>query len=479
MRTRRLVGFVSICGLLMLAACQSESGINKIEPSDEYGAGIVVDPTSINFGDLDAGDESSAVVTITNEGTATLLIDGLTLEGATAFTVTSERMLDELPAGEFTQFTVNYTSTGDVDEGTVHVLSTDEISPDVPVTLTGGITEPILAWDPDPVDFGAVAVGEIATMDVSMSNMGDLDLEVDALTIDGEAFDADFPTTPFTLAAGESVSFTASFDADASGEKTGTITATTNAESDNDVELIGKGSSGPIAVCSVDPDAVTSHADLPTWYGDESYDPGGAAIVNYEWTLLSRPTGSAATMPSGGANRRDFEWDLAGEYVGQLVVTNDLGEESEPCEAVLTATPPDGLWIEMYWTYPNDDMDLHLLAPGGTLESSTTDCYYANCVYGGLDWGTRGVSEDDPNLDIDDISGTGPENTRIDEPSDGTYTVIVNDYPGSVYSGANTVYMNIYVGSVLVWSDSRVITGEDTNETFATVSFPDGTVTSR
>ena len=479
MRVRRPTVFVSLCGLAMLAACQSESGINKIEPSDEYAAGIIVDPTSINFGDLDAGEEGSAVVTITNGGTATLLIDGLNLEGATAFTVTSERMLDELPPDEFTQFTVNYTATGDVDEGTVHVISTDPLTPDVPVTLTGGITEPILVWDPDPVDFGGVPVGDIATMDVTMSNAGDLDLEVDSLTLEGEAFDADFPTTPFTLGAGESLSFTASFDADASGEETGLITASTNAASDNDVELIGKGSSGPIAVCSVDPDAVTSHSVMPTWYGDESYDPGGSTIVNYKWTLISQPTGSAATMPSGGANRRDFEWDLAGEYVGELIVTNAEGEDSEPCEAVLTATPPDGLWIEMYWTYSGDDMDLHLLSPGGSLESSTTDCYYANCVSGGLDWGTRGVTEDNPNLDIDDISGTGPENTRIDEPADGSFTVIVHDYPGSVYSGANTVYMNIYVGSVLVWSDSRTISGENTYTTFATVSFPDGTVTSR
>ncbi len=462
--------------VLGLAACSSENGLNSVKPGSDADGGIEVDPTRINFGVLESGEESSQVVTVTNIGSVTLTIEGLRLDGSTAFTVTSDRMLDTLSPGEFTQFTVNYEATGAVDEGSVTVVSNDSVSPEVPVELLGGLTDPLLVWSPDPLDFGAVPVGELATETVTVSNGGATDLEITAVTLDGDAFESDLFEVPVTLAEGESFTFDVTFDADASGEKTGTITTTSNADEDNVLDIVGTGSSGPIAVCRVDPESVTSHSETATWYGDESYDPGGAAIVDYDWTLYSRPDGSSATMPSGTANRRPFVWDLAGDYVGQLVVTNEYGEESEPCYATLTATPEDDFWIEMYWDHDGDDMDLHLLSPGGTLETNS-DCYYANCVTGSLDWGSRGVDEDDPSLDLDDIYGTGPENIRIMEPSDGEYTVIVHDYqPTGAYYPANRVYVSIYIGGELAWSDDCEIEGEDTYNVFAYVTFPDGIV---
>lgn len=234
-------------------------------------------------------------------------------------------------------------------------------------------------------------------------------------------------------------------------------TQDTNTEETGDTEpVVGE----PIAVCSANPPVVEAIYQSAEWVGNTSYDTNGQNIIGFEWSLISAPAGTTANIASTTPNVRNFTPDLAGEYVAQLVVTNDIGQVSEPCITTLTAQAGDGLWIEMFWTYSGDDMDLHLVNPAGSL-TTNGDCYYANCTTGMLDWGIRGDSSDDPMLDLDDIAGTGPENINIDSPQRGVYTVYIHDYPGSVYSGRNDVTTNIYVNGSVYWTDTRNIDNEN------------------
>ena len=226
----------------------------------------------------------------------------------------------------------------------------------------------------------------------------------------------------------------------------------------------------PVAGCSVTPSVLEAITGSAMWDGRASSDPGGSELT-YEWTLVYQPLGSAVSMPSGDPSspiRTGFSPDLAGEYVGRLVVTNAEGVSSPPCEAVLVAEPDAALWVEMFWEHPGDDMDLHLLAPGGTPRTSS-DCYFVNCVSGVRDWGLPGITIDNPSLDLDDIPGTGPENINIEEPESGVYTVFVHDYPSSVWVHGNQVTVNIYLDGVLVWADTRLITGENRDLYFAEI----------
>ncbi len=236
----------------------------------------------------------------------------------------------------------------------------------------------------------------------------------------------------------------------------------------------------PIAVCSVDPEIVRPITGSADFFGDESYDPDDLEIVSYNWKMVEQPVGSTVNMPTGDANRYGFSPDLAGEYVAELTVTNSAGVSSEPCEAVLSAEPAEALWVELYWENGGDDMDLHLVAPGGSLETDR-DCYFANCApsffSSGLDWGVAGDPTDDPSLDLDDIPDAGPENITIEEPEEGVFTVVVHDYPGSVYEGGNPVTVNIYLDGARQFTDTRVISGEDTYTTFAEINTTLGTVT--
>ena len=132
--------------------------------------------------------------------------------------------------------------------------------------------------------------------------------------------------------------------------------------------------------------------------------------------------------------------------------------------------------VEVTWTEAGDDMDLHLLAPGGEL-TTDTDCYYLNCkAFDGessLDWGEEGVAEDNPTLNIDDITGTGPEVISLPEPAPGAYTIVVHDFPGSPIEDGNEVSVRVFLDGELEVSDTRIMTGEDIYLAFTEITVPE------
>ncbi|MCO4746083.1 MAG: hypothetical protein KC912_14905 [Proteobacteria bacterium] len=237
--------------------------------------------------------------------------------------------------------------------------------------------------------------------------------------------------------------------------------------------VVGDSSSpldAPVAVCSSNPDTVRPPFESNSFIGRDSYDPENSTIADYQWRLKDGPTGSGATLGGSGADRT-FTADQAGLYVAELIVVTADGRVSEPCEVELNAIPAEALWIEMFWEHSGDDMDLHLLRPGGALET-TGDCYFMNCDgLTSLEWGAAGGA-DNPALDLDDISGTGPENINIGAPEFGTFTVVVHDYPGSSYTAANSVTVNIYIDGMLEFTNTRAISGEDSYNYIAEVDWP-------
>ena len=242
--------------------------------------------------------------------------------------------------------------------------------------------------------------------------------------------------------------------------------------------------STPVAVCDVSPNPVSPPFEVATWIGLDSYDDL-ESITNYNWQLISQPAGSSMTMPFGYGNRGPFTPVLAGDYTARLIVTNESGMVSDPCEVTLQATPSESLWVELFWSEFQDDMDLHLLANPSGLETRE-DCYYSNCtesaqIFLPMDWGNSGFTGDNPVLDLDDIPGTGPENINIQSPEPGaSYTVVVHDYTGSTidFYGENEVTVNIYINGVLSWTETRTISDDGSYNYFAQIDWSSGLITS-
>jgi len=466
-----------------LTGCGIDNGLRKEVEEGGNLAVIDVSPETLTYADVAMGDSEAKVFTVSSVGSVDLEVSGITLDTGAAFAWASMdgKLPGTLAVGESADITVTYTRASDGEFDTAWVASNDTDNPNVGVLLYGGDVAPELTLDPPSWDAGAIGAGDVVTGIIKLKSTGGAPVVINELSIDGDSeftiVDSGFSSYPATLAPGEESSVKLSFspsDIDVynadlvvdAAAPVGTVTA----------PLTGEGAGGPIAMCYADPAEVDAISGTTTFMGDDSYDTGSATITTYTWTLISAPSGSAALLARGSGPNRTFQPDLVGDYTAQLIVTNNLGQSSEPCEATVSAIPTQDFWIEMYWVHSGDDMDLHLLKPAGSRESSG-DCYFANCTYGGLDWGVRGDSVDDPSLDLDDISAVGPENINIDAPANGDYTVEVHDYPGSVYNGRNDVTVNIYVGGALVWSDTRDVNSEGSYESFATVTWPGGSVT--
>lgn len=353
----------------------------------------------------------------------------------------------------------------------------------IPIVGEGdGDPAPDIYAKPGMLEFPNTPVGtDSSPLALFLGNQGPGLLELGNISIDDP--------THFTLQVndaigaglntGDTEEMSVVFSPQSPGEHSATIAVASNDADENPllIPLFGVGDTiplgkNPIAVCGIDYESqpfATEQFD-----GSASYDPSGLTL-SYDW-LLTPPPGSTSTLSSASSPTPTVTLDLAGDYAATLTVYNTAGQ-SDSCTQTVSAIPNENFRIEMFWAQ-SDDMDLHLLAPGG-IPRTDTDCYYANCTWTYPDWGQIGFADDNPSLDLDDISGLGPENINIVAPANGLYTVFVHDYTGSTTDtqGPNDVTVNAYLNGVLTQTFNFQISGDGDDYYVATIDWPSGTIT--
>jgi hypothetical protein len=198
-------------------------------------------------------------------------------------------------------------------------------------------------------------------------------------------------------------------------------------------------------------------------------------IAATRWELRERGPGSGVVLSSPSttdtgflfANRRGV--DVAGRYEACAVVTDELGTDSiNQCCVSFEAIPSDAFLVQLTWAEPDGDMDLHVTkksdngdyclqglgspttgvqTPYSSGCSSSLDCYYGNCkpeTFGSApEWdGVTGRTDGDPSLDIDDLTGFGPENTNVNQVEPGSYAFGADYFSGV---GAHTLFIRLFI----------------------------------
>ena len=243
------------------------------------------------------------------------------------------------------------------------------------------------------------------------------------------------------------------------------------------IPLNGTGRMRTMAGCGVTamcPGPITVNANSTVTLSSSVMAPGATTC---SWTVGSRPATSSGTFsaPSSCTSTTYFA-DVVGTHIVNFNVSDGLGGTAQ-CTTPITVNPNGDLWIELTWDRPND-MDLHLLHPNAGASSSasswgntTWDCHFRTRL---PSWGAG--AQADPSLDRDDISGQGPENTRINTPSRSfIYTVGVHMYSFAATPNAVTSTLKVYCGGQLMTTRTRTMSTTKDMWVVGTVDFNAGT----
>jgi len=253
-------------------------------------------PTSLSFGNVQAGNNKTLPQVLTNTGGSNVTISQATASG-TGFSLSGISTPLTLTPGQSASFNVTFApqSSGNF-SGSVAITS-DASNPNLSVALSGSSsTAATLTGSPASMTFASVQVGQNQSQTGTIKNTGGTSARISSVTPSGTGFSVSGINTPVTLAAGQSTSFSVTFTPPSAGTFSGSLAIVSDASNPNlSVGLSGTGTSQTPGSLSVSPTTVSV----------------GNVVVGTSGTKAGSLTaaGAAVTVSSvtkGGTNPSEF-----------------------------------------------------------------------------------------------------------------------------------------------------------------------------
>ncbi len=179
---------------------------------------FTVNPTSLNFGNVAIGNSKKDSVTVTNTGTANLIISSVTSSN-TSFTVTP--LTGTIAPGGSQKYYVTFTPVlNGSNSGKVYFNHNDPSLKDS-ISVSGVSVAPIFTVNPQSLNFGNVLIGVSKKDSVTVTNTGTSDLIITSMTRSNTSYS--FTPSNGTIAPGASMKFYITFAPLTDGLKSGYI----------------------------------------------------------------------------------------------------------------------------------------------------------------------------------------------------------------------------------------------------------------
>ena len=198
--------------------------------------------SSLAFGSVQVGSNSSLSEILTNTGGSTVTISQATTNGA-GFSVSGPPLPVTVASNQSVTFTATFVpASAGAASGALSIVSGASNSP-LSVPLSGtGVAKGQLGSNPASFSFGNIQVGTSNSLTGTLTNTGGSSLTISAAAASGSGFSVSGLAPPVTLNAGQSTSFTVHFSPTASGAVSGSVSITSNGANPNlSIPLTGTG----------------------------------------------------------------------------------------------------------------------------------------------------------------------------------------------------------------------------------------------
>ena len=311
---------------------------------------LTSNPTAANFGNVEIGSSKTIQVIIKNTGSTTAVVTRENLNGD-MYTVSGIKPPMSIAPGAKVVMSIKFEpSKAGPEPGSVIIGSGKGFFPTALLvySLSGtGVAAATLDATPINVSFGSVLVGTSISKSVQLENYGTKGAIIASASVSGAGFSTTGLTTPMTLAAGGTKSFTLKFTPTGTGTDSGTITLKTTFGSKGltlnmsgtGIKPTGAGSPPPSGTGSPRSTGTgvpaVAHSVALSW--DASTSP---EVVGYNVYRATSPSTTYAKLANSLVlNYADETVQAGTTYTYVVTAVNSTGEESVHSGSVTAVIP--------------------------------------------------------------------------------------------------------------------------------------------
>lgn len=185
-------------------------------------AQLACTPANLRFGGVLVGQTQTLPVKLTNNGPTDVTLSGITI-GNSVLTTSYVGLPLLLPAGQSVGLSVNFSPTVEGWTDGRITFSSNASNPVLKLEAEGGVTSQSLIANPPAVSAGQVAIGNVYTAPVVLTNARSYRVTIKGSQVTGSGFSMSGATFPLTLNAGQSVTVNVAFAPQSAGTIAGSL----------------------------------------------------------------------------------------------------------------------------------------------------------------------------------------------------------------------------------------------------------------